>query len=119
MSNERAKRRAQREAVAAEERRTREAKAQRAATRATVASAVVSPMSRTRSRLSRWHRRTYPQGDPFARRRRRQAGVVLVIFLVVQMLTWWRVPSLGARLGVLAISVLLAPVVRLLLFDRR
>jgi Flp pilus assembly protein TadB len=119
VSKERARRRAEREAAAEAERRAREAKAQRAAARASVVDSVASPVRRTRTSASRWYRRTYPAGDPFARRRRRQTLVVVAIVLVVQVLTWWLTPSWALRIGVLGISVLLAPVLRLLLFDRR
>jgi hypothetical protein len=119
MSKERARRRAAREEAAAQERAAREAKARRAASRAAVTGAVSAPVTRTRSSLSRWHRRTYPPGDPFARRRRRQTIVVVALLVVVQVLAWWLTPSWGLRVGVLAVSLLVAPVVRLLLFDRR
>jgi Flp pilus assembly protein TadB len=119
VSKERARRRAEREAAAAEERARREAKAQRAAARAELTGTVAAPLRRTRTSASRWYRRTYPKGDPFARRRRRQTLVVVAIVLVVQILTWWLTPSWALRIGVLGISVLIAPVVRVLLFDRR
>ena len=119
MSKERARRRAEREALAAEERRIREAKAKRAAARAAVAGMVAAPVTRTRASASRWYRRTYPAGDPFARRRRRQTIVIVALLVAMQVLTWWLTPSWGLRLGVLGISLLIAPVVRLLLFDRR
>ena len=119
MSKERARRRAEREAAATEERRRREAKAQRAGSRAALVDGVAGPVRRTRTSASRWYRRTYPAGDPFARRRRRQTLVLAAILVAVQVLTWWLTPSWALRLGVLGLSVLLAPVVRLLLFDRR
>jgi hypothetical protein len=53
------------------------------------------------------------------RRRRRQALVLLALALVVQLLAWWVVPSVGLRLGILGLTVLVLPVVRVLLFDRR
>jgi hypothetical protein len=119
MSKERARRRAEREAAAEEERRRREEKAQRAESRAALVGGVAGPARRTGTAISRWYRRTYPAGDPFARRRRRQTLVLLAILVAVQVLTWWLTPSWALRLGVLGISVLLAPVARTLLFDRR
>lgn len=119
MSKERARRRAEREAAAEAERRRREAAANRAESRAALVGGVTGPVRRTRESVARWLRRTYPPGDPFARRRRRQTVVLLALLLAVQVLTWWLTPSWALRIGVLGISVLLAPVVRLLLFDRR
>ncbi len=102
-----------------EERRRREGKAQRAATRAVVAGTVTAPVSRSSNAFSRWWRRTYPPGDPLAPRRRRRTLVLLAIFLVVQVLAWWLYPSWAIRLGVLLLSVLLLPVVRVMIWDRR
>ena len=45
--------------------------------------------------------------------------MLLAIGVAVQVLAWVLVPSLGIRLGVLGITVLVLPVVRVLLFDRR
>ena len=84
-----------------------------------MASTVTAPVDAPAPSASRWYRRTYPPGDPFARRRRRQTLVVVAIVVVVQVLTWWLTPSWALRIGVLGVSLLLAPVVRLLLFDRR
>ncbi len=119
MAKDRARRRAEREAAAAEERRRREAQRRRSDQRAAVVGAVTAPASQAQSRLSRWWRRTYPKGDPFARGRRRRTYVVVAILLVVQVLTWWLTPSWGLRGAVLLLSLLLAPVLRTLLFDRR
>jgi Flp pilus assembly protein TadB len=119
VSKERARRRAEREAAAEEERRRREEQAQRAESRAALVDGVAGPVRRTRMSVSRWYRRTYPPGDPIARRRRRQTIVLGAILVAVQVLTWWLTPSWALRLGVLGISVLLAPVLRTLLFDRR
>jgi Flp pilus assembly protein TadB len=80
---------------------------------------VAAPAAKAQTSASRWWRRTYPKHDPFARRRRRQALVLLAIAAAVQVLAWVLVPSLGLRLGVLGITVLVLPVVRVLLFDRR
>lgn len=119
MSKERARRRAEREAAAAEERRRREAARRRAETRAAVVGTVADPAARARSRLARWWRRTYPKGDPFARRRRRQLLVLLVLALAVQVVAWWLVPSWAGRAVVLVLTLFLLPVARVLIFDRR
>ena len=119
MSKERARRRAEREALAEQERRARQAKRRRADQRAAVVGAVTAPATGARSRLSRWWRRTYPTGDPFARRRRRQTLLVLAIVLVVQVVVWWVTPSWAIRACALLLCLLLAPVLRTLLFDRR
>jgi hypothetical protein len=118
VSKERARRRTEREAAQAAQRRAREVKAQRAASRAAAANVLTTPIARLRQLVTRWHRRTYPSGDPFARRRRRQSMVVVALLLAVQVITWWLTPSWGLRIGGLGISVLVAPVLRLLLFDR-
>jgi Flp pilus assembly protein TadB len=119
MSRERARRRSEREALAEQQRREREARRRRAEQRAAVVGAVTSPATGARSRLSRWWRRTYPKGDPFARRRRRRTLLVAVIVLAVQVLVWWVTPSWAIRACALLLSLLLAPVLRTLLFDRR
>jgi Flp pilus assembly protein TadB len=119
VSKERARRRAEREAAAEEERRRREARRRRADQRAAVVGSVTAPASQAQSRLARWWRRTYPTADPFARGRRRRTAVVVAILLVVQVITWWLTPSWGLRGAVLLLSLLLAPVLRTLLFDRR
>ena len=119
MSKERALRRAEREAAAAEERRKRQASRRRADQRAAVVGSVTAPAVKAQSRLTRWWRRTYPKADPFARRRRRQSLVVLALVLLVSVLTWILTPSWLLRGCVLLLSLLLAPVVRTLLYDRR
>jgi len=119
MSKERARRRAEREAAAEAERRKKEASRKRARQRAAVVGTVTAPASKAQSRLSRWWRRTYPKGDPFARGRRRRTMVVVAILLVVQVLVWIVTPSWVLRFCALALSLLLAPVLRTLLYDHR
>ena len=119
MSKERARRRAEREAAAEAERRKKEAARKRADQRAAVVGTVTSPASKAQSRLARWWRRTYPKGDPFARGRRRRTLVVVAILLVVNVLVWIVTPSWVLRFCAIALSALLAPVVRTLLFDHR
>jgi Flp pilus assembly protein TadB len=119
MSKERARRRAERAAAAEAERRKREAARKRADQRAAVVGTVTAPATTAQSRLTRWWRRTYPQGDPFARGRRRRTLVVVAILLVVNILVWILTPSWALRLSAMALSGLLAPVLRTVLFDRR
>ncbi|MGD9955546.1 MAG: hypothetical protein AB7V23_05720 [Candidatus Nanopelagicales bacterium] len=119
MSKERARRRAEREAAAAVEREKRERSRRRASQRAAVAGTVTEPVGRARTRLGRWWRRTFPPNDPLAPRRRRRFLVLLVLFLGVQAVVWWFVPDWAARLWVFLLSLLILPVVRVLLFDRR
>ena len=119
MSKERARRRAEREAEQAEARRRRDAQRRRAQARASVVGTVADPAARAGSRVSRWWRRTYPQGDPFARGRRRRSFVVALIALLVQVVAWVVIPSWGGRAVVLALTLFLLPVIRTLLFDRR
>jgi len=119
MSKERAKRREEREAAQAKEQEKRATDRQRAARRAAAVGAVTAPAARTGSTWSRWWRRTFPPADPFRGRRQRQWTIVIAIFLIVQALAWWILPgSWGIRMGVLGLSILLTPVLRVLLFDR-
>jgi hypothetical protein len=119
VSKERARRRAEREAAAAEQRRRREAQRKRAATRASVASAVSAPVTRSGNALTRWWRRRYPKGDPLAPRRRRRFLILLAIFLGIQAVGWFLFPEWNVRLLVLMVSALVLPVINVLLFDRR
>jgi Flp pilus assembly protein TadB len=121
VSHERARRRAEREArqaveqtaaeeAAAAERARREREQQRAARRQAVAATVPHP--------SRPPRAARPRGVLEARRRRRWRVTVGVV-LLVQVVTWVLSDSWWLRLAVLGLSVLFAPVVVVLLSDRR
>ncbi len=120
VSKERARRRSEREAAAGKERARRDAQRDRAAKRAAVVGSVASPANRAGAWWARWRRRTFPPADPFNRRRKREWLVLIAILLVIQVLAWWLMPaSFGLRLGVLGLSLLILPVVRVILFDRR
>ncbi len=80
---------------------------------------MTAPVTRSRRSLSRWWGRRYPAGDPLARRRLRRSLVLAALFLGVQALAWWFTPVWSTRLLVLLVSVLVLPVVRVVLFDRR
>ena len=100
MAKDRARRRAEREAAAAEERRRREAQRRRSDQRAAVVGAVTAPASQAQSRLSRWWRRTYPKGDPFARgRRRRTYVVVAIIYILINLRALQRIRQRKANGG--------------------
>jgi Flp pilus assembly protein TadB len=119
VSRERARRRAAREAEAAQQRRVREVERRREQARAALVGSVSEPATRIRTSLSRWWRRTYPPGDPFARRRRREMFVVLLLGLLVQVVSWWFIPSWAGRAVVLVLTLFLLPVLRVVLYDRR
>ncbi|MEU8144104.1 hypothetical protein [Nonomuraea sp. NPDC048901] len=108
MSKERARRRAEREAERARAIRLNEARQARSARRrALLGRLVPRPV-----RIAR-------QGGLLARRRRGQNAVVALLFVLVQVVAWlvWGAPLLS--LAVLVFSLLLAPVVMTLAFDRR
>ncbi|GGS85841.1 hypothetical protein ACIBIZ_28070 [Nonomuraea spiralis] len=108
MSKERSRRRAEREAERARAiRLNEERQARRARRRAFAARLVPRPV-----RFAR-------QGGLIARRRRAQNVVVALGFLIVQAIAWlvWGSPALS--LAVFVFSLLLAPVVVTLAFDRR
>ncbi|MEO3871641.1 hypothetical protein ABGB18_22730 [Nonomuraea sp. B12E4] len=108
MSKERARRRAAREAERARAMRLNEERqARRARRRALLARLVPRPV------------RFYRQGGVLARRHRAQNAVVALGFLLVQVATWLVWGSLAVSLAVLVFSLLLAPVVVTLAFDRR
>lgn len=111
MSHERARRRAEREAAAAVEQSRREAHQQRTAARATRRKAVEDALPRP-TRVAR------QRGILETRRRRRWRAAVLVVVLV-QVATWLLSDSWALRVGVLGLSLLAAPVVLVLLADRR
>ncbi|NUP65886.1 MAG: hypothetical protein HOW71_27380 [Nonomuraea sp.] len=108
MSKERARRRAEREAERARAaRRNEERQARRSRRRAFVGRLVPRPV-----RFAR-------QGGLIARRHRAQNLVVAAGFLLVQAIVWLIWGSAGISLAVLVFSLLLAPVVVTLAFDRR
>ncbi|GGO75360.1 hypothetical protein [Nonomuraea cavernae] len=108
MSKERARRRAEREAERARAMRLNEQRQARAARRrARLARLIPRPV-----RVAR-------QGGLLARRRRARNVVVLLGFLLVQTLVWLIWGSAFLSFGVLVFSLLLAPVLVTLAFDRR
>ncbi|SEG83557.1 hypothetical protein SAMN05444920_105222 [Nonomuraea solani] len=108
MSKERARRRAEREAERARAiRANEERQARTARRRALLARLVPRPV------------RFYRQGGLLARRHRAQNAVVALAFLLVQVLVWLMWGSFPLSFAVLVFSLLLAPVVVTLAFDRR
>jgi hypothetical protein len=108
LSKERARRRAEREAERARAARLNEERQARAARRrALLARLIPRPV-----RIAR-------QGGLLARRRRGQNTVLGLVFVLVQVIAWlyWGSPFLS--LTVFVFSLLLAPVVMTLAFDRR
>ena len=114
MSKERARRRAAREHEAAlrtaaraaeQERRERRAARRRALRTATTGRVRVTPVGR-------------PNGI-LARRRRVQNSLLVAALICLNLLVWVVRPDWPARLGILVVTVLAFPVLRLLLFSRR
>ncbi len=115
MSKERARRRAAREHESAlraaarayeQERRERRAARARGLRRATT------------GRLPRWTPVGRPTGS-LARRRRMQTSLLLALLVAADLLVWFVRPDWQARLAVLVVSVLAAPVLVTLLVPRR
>jgi hypothetical protein len=111
VSKERARRRAEREAVAARAAEVRAVRLKRAAKR-------LGLLDRLR-RLVPIPVRHRRQSGVLARRRRAQNGGVFLVFLAVQCLGWLLCSTWTARLAVLGLSIFLVPVVVTLAFDRR
>ncbi|MEV0820436.1 hypothetical protein [Nonomuraea rubra] len=108
MSKERARRRAEREAERARAiRANEERQARRARRRALLGRLTPRPV------------RFYRQGGLLARRHRAQNAVVALGFLLVQVIVWLVWGSFPLSFGVFILSLLLAPVVVTLAFDRR
>ncbi|MGN9839415.1 hypothetical protein ACTMTI_14970 [Nonomuraea sp. H19] len=108
MSKERARRRAEREAERARAMRANEERqARRARRRALLARLTPRPV-----RIAR-------QGGLLARRQRAQNAAVAAGFLLVQAIVWLIWGSFFLSFAVLVFSLLLAPVVVTLAFDRR
>lgn len=115
MSKERARRRAAREREAAIRSAARAAEAERLERRAARHRAL------RRSTTDRLPRLT-PVGRPtgtLARRRRVQTSLVLAALVALNVLVWFVRPDWAARLAVLVVSVLAAPVLTVLLVPRR
>ncbi|MFI7612988.1 hypothetical protein E1286_35480 [Nonomuraea terrae] len=108
MSKERARRRAEREAERARAMRANEERQARLARRRSL-------LARLTPRPVRYVR----QRGLLARRQRAQNAVVALGFVLVQVLVWLVWGSLPVSLAVLVFSLLLAPVVVTLAFDRR
>jgi Flp pilus assembly protein TadB len=114
MSKERAKRRAAREREAAVKTAARAAEAERRerrnARRRTVKHATTGRLPRLK-----------PVGRPtgtLARRRRVQTSLLLTLLFAVNVLVWVVRPDWAARLGVLVVTVLAAPVLAVLFIPR-
>lgn len=108
MSKERARRRAEREAERARAiRANEERQARRARRRALVGRLTPRPVRYARQR------------GLVARRHRAQNAVVALGFVLLQVVVWLVWGSLTVSLAVLVFSLLLAPVVVTLAFDRR
>jgi len=101
MSRERAKRRAERERLAAIAEAERTAQAERAARRAA-----------RRQRLFGWIPRPAPgQSGVLARRRREQAGYFVAFLVVVNLLTFFATQDWALRAMVALLSSFLGPIV--------
>ena len=115
MSKERARRRAAREHEAALRSAARAAEAERRERRSARARAV---RRATTGRLPRLTPVGRPTGT-LARRRRVQTSLVLAVLVALNVLVWFVRPDWAARLAVLVVSVLAAPVLTTLLVPRR
>ncbi|HET6624850.1 MAG TPA: hypothetical protein VFG63_00535 [Nocardioidaceae bacterium] len=111
MSKERAKRRAAREHEAAIKAAARAAEAERRERREARRRAV--------RRMTAGFGGTGRQTGVLARRRRTQNALLVALLLAVNLLVWVVRPDWEARLAVLVLSVLTAPVLAVLLFRRR
>lgn len=108
MSKERARRRAEREALAAAERaRQQRARARRAR------------FARLRHWVSVPFRRPAEPNSAFARQRKRQNGVLLAALVAVNAVVWLLASSWLWRGAALVLSVMVWPVLLVLAFDRR
>jgi len=115
MSKERARRRTAREHEAALRSAARAAEAERRERRAARARAV---RRATTGRLPRLTPVGRPTGT-LARRRRVQTSLVLAVLVALNVLVWFVRPDWAARLAVLVVSLLAAPVLTTLLVPRR
>ncbi|GEM_PF-1701079 len=108
MAKERARKRAEREAAAAKE---REQRARKRARKERVDRAKAKVSSAIPDR---------PKGTPglLARRRRRRMMAFALAIIAIQVVVWPFLPSWGARLLLLALTLVAAPVVWVLSFGR-
>ena len=109
MSKERAKRRAEREALAA--RRTAQAKER------------AGRLAARRRRRERWRRAgravlPWSPGQRYSRRTRTQRGTVVAVMIAVAVLVWVNTHSWGPRIAALLAAVLITPAVLTLFLDR-
>jgi hypothetical protein len=111
MSKERARRRAEREAVAAQERARRERVLERRRRGQAFRAGLARPFTLLRGR---------PAVDSALRRQRRQQnGLVLAVLISAHIAFWLFQPSWAWRLSALVFTVALWPVLVVVLFDRR
>lgn len=115
MSKERARRRAAREHEAALRSAARAAEQERVERRRARTTAL---QRRTTGRLPRLSPRGRPSGI-LARRRRVQTSLLVAALVTVNLLVWVVRPDWATRLGVLVVSVLVAPVLMTLALPRR
>jgi hypothetical protein len=106
VSKERAQRRAEREREAAMKAEVREREARRRARSAA-----------RRQALTGWLPRSRRLPGELAARRRREVATTIAILVALNLLVWIVRPDWASRLGALAVSVLVAPVLHL--FVRR
>jgi hypothetical protein len=115
VSKDRARRRAQREAVAALERARRERGRLRRARVRRVRDALLGPLAP--GGALRRRRRT--PDSVLLRRKRRQDGVVLAGLAAGHVVLWLLQPSWLWRISALVLTALAWPVLTVMLFDRR
>jgi len=106
MSKERARRRAEREAIALLERARRERKTQRRLRRRAVARRLVP-------------KRPGRTGKLFARRTRAQRATIAIGVILALILVWTLIDSLSTRLGLTAFVLVATPILVVLTLDRR
>jgi hypothetical protein len=109
VSKERAKRRAEREAVAAK----RQAEARARAARLTAKRQRRAKLRRVRRALLPWS-----PGQRYSRRTRTQRGTVVAVLLAVLVLVWLNTHSWGPRIAALLVAILVTPAAVTLFLDR-
>ncbi|HET9859904.1 MAG TPA: hypothetical protein VFQ19_09005 [Nocardioidaceae bacterium] len=107
-----------------ERRERREAREKEAAIRAAARAAEAERRERRQARKRRLSKFTPSFGSGrqtgiIARRRRIQNSILFAILLAVNILVWVVRPDWAARVAVLIVTVLVAPVLAMLLFRRR
>ncbi len=107
-----------------ERRERREAREKEAAIRAAARAAEAERRERRQARKRRLSKFTPSFGSGrqtgiLARRRRVQNSLLFAILLAVNILVWVVRPDWAARVAVLIVTVLVAPVLAMLLFRRR